>query len=101
LLSPLYVAVIGCVPATRDDVDKVVVALLSVLVPREIPLSKNVTVPVGVAEPVVWVTVAVKVTCCPKTDGFGLEVRLVVEAVGSTLKDTALEALLSNAGFPP
>ena len=41
---------------------------VSVTIPREVEPSKNWTVPVGVPEEPV--TVAVKVTDCPKTDVF-------------------------------
>jgi len=50
----------------------------SVPVPRVVAPSRNVTVPVGVATVVLPVTVAVKVTLCPKTDGFTDEATLVV-----------------------
>ena len=39
LLSPLYVAVIGCVPTERFDVDNFAVPLLSVPPPIDTPLS--------------------------------------------------------------
>ena len=39
---------------------------------------ENVTVPVGVPLPLVGVTVAVKVTDCPKTDGLEALVKVVV-----------------------
>jgi hypothetical protein len=41
--------------------------------------SRKLTVPVGLPAPgAVIVTVAVKVTLCPKTDGFEEDVRLVL-----------------------
>ena len=39
LLSPLYLAVIGCVPTERLEVDNFAVPLLSVALPIDIPLS--------------------------------------------------------------
>lgn len=53
---------------------------LSVPVPRVVPPSENVTVPVGVPEPCA-VTVAVNVTGWPLADGLTEEVRAVVVAV--------------------
>jgi hypothetical protein len=50
---------------------------LSVAVPIVAPPSLNVTVPVGVPE--LPVTVAVNVTGAPESDGFTLEVNVVVE----------------------
>ena len=62
VVSPLYCAVIECEPAASDDVANVAVALVSATGwPSATPLSKKVTVPVGV--PCVEdVTVAVSVT---------------------------------------
>jgi hypothetical protein len=56
---------------------KVATPLLSALVPSVVLPSLKVTVPVGVAE--VPVTVAVNVTDWPESDGFKLEVNVVVE----------------------
>jgi len=39
LLSPLYVAVIGCVPTLRVEIDSIAVPLLSVMLPIDTPLS--------------------------------------------------------------
>ena len=77
-------------PAAKADVVKVATPPLSVLVPMELPPSRNVTVPVGV--PVAGanaVIVAVKVTDCPKSEGFCDEVTTVV-----------VSALLTTCGFP-
>jgi len=52
---------------------------LSVPVPMEVPLSRKVTVPVGVPDPGAEAeTVAVKVTDWPKTEGLAEEVTVVV-----------------------
>src|SRR5712692_3051548 len=49
------------------------------LVSNMVPLSKNVTVPVGIPEPGAFaVTVAVNETGCPKTEGLTLETTVVV-----------------------
>ena len=51
----------------------------SVTVPREVVPSKNSTVPAAVPAPgAVVATVAVKVTDCPKTEGFASDVNAVV-----------------------
>jgi hypothetical protein len=47
-------------------------------VPSVVVPSRNVTGPVSVATVVLPVTVAVKVTDCPKTDGFADEATVVV-----------------------
>ncbi len=81
LASPLYVAVIAlCTPtASEAIVMKAWPLAFKLPTPIELPLSKKVAVPVGVpAPPPLIVTVAVNVTVCPKTEGFGAEVTLVV-----------------------
>ena len=50
----------------------------NVPVPRATVASKNVTVPVGLPVPEVTVTVAVKVTDCPKTDGLVPDTTVVI-----------------------
>ena len=61
---------IACVPVVKDEVVKVATppALSATGAPRFVPLSLNCAVPVGV--PAAELTVAVKVTFCPKLDGF-------------------------------
>jgi ribosomal protein S5 len=72
------VAVIGCTPAERVEVDNFAVPTLSAALPIDFPLSENVTVPVAVE----GVTAAVNVTVCPLTEGFRLEASVVaVEAL--------------------
>src|SRR5262249_32225871 len=51
---------------------------LSAEVPNVVAPSKKVTVPVGVFDPEAGVTVAVKITDCPKTDGLTEEVTALV-----------------------
>jgi hypothetical protein len=58
------------------EVVKVALPLTSVLVPRVVVPSVRVTLPVGV--PVRELTVAVRVTDCPNTEGLTEEVRRVV-----------------------
>ncbi len=75
---------IECVATLKPLVLKVVLPPLNVPVPNVVPPSLNVTVPVGV--PLAGgtgVTVAVKVTDWPNTDGLVEELRLVV--VGGAL----------------
>jgi hypothetical protein len=76
------------VPAASDEV--VIVAVpeaSSVAVPIGEPPSENVTVPVGVTQVPggFGLTVAVKVTGCPTTDGFAEEVTTVAVAVTGTV----------------
>jgi hypothetical protein len=77
--------VIECVPAERLEVEKVATPLaLSAGAPRGVLPSKNVTVPVGVPVPEVGATVAVKVTVCPRGEGFGVEVSEVAVPIKLT-----------------
>ena len=77
-VSPWYKAVMAWIPPLRAAVVRVATPELMVTVPRDVPLSLKVTVPVGVAaEPV---TVAVKVSDCENTEGFADEVRVTDEA---------------------
>ncbi|GAA5610959.1 hypothetical protein Spla01_02106 [Streptomyces platensis] len=75
----------------------------AVSVPPPVPLMTKVTVPVGMPEPGgTGATVAVKVTGCPKTDGSGNEVTVVVVGVRTcctvcvSVPDDAL-----NCALPP
>jgi hypothetical protein len=87
VVSPEYVAVIGSAPSGNVDVvhvaeNVVPVTWVSATVAHPTmgvaePLAKNETAP----PPSVGVTVAVKVTDCPKVDGLGLEASVVVVAV--------------------
>ena len=70
-------------PPGRLLVEKVAAPLpLMVPVPSVVLPSVKVTLPVAV--PPVEVTVAVKVTDCPKAEGLALEVRVVVVVAGLT-----------------
>jgi hypothetical protein len=67
-VSPLYVAVMLCVPGVRVEVDRVAIsAELREELPRFFTPSKKLTVPVGVVLPNSYcgVTVAVRVTVWP------------------------------------
>ena len=64
--------------------------------PNDIPSTENCTVPVGVAVvPPVLVTVAVKVTDCPKIDGFTEEVTVVVVVAHVGMAEVVFEGTLS------
>ena len=66
-------------PTKRLEVDKVAEPLLSVPFPKRIVPSKKLTVPVTVPAPgETALTVAVKVTDCPKTAGLVEDVNAVV-----------------------
>jgi hypothetical protein len=86
LPSPPYTAVIVCVATLSPLVLKVAWPPLSVPVPKVIPPSLNVTVPPGVPLPgALALTVAVKVTPWPHTDGLAEELTLVVVLAGLTV----------------
>jgi hypothetical protein len=80
-VSPLYTAVIECEPTVNADVLKVAEPELKVPVPKVVVPSLKVTVPVGVLLPDVGVTVAVKVTLWPKTEGFAEDTTAVVVVI--------------------
>ena len=74
LASPPYVAVIECLPTERVAMARVARPFDTAPLPRDCEPSKNVTVPVAA----VFEIVAVKVTVCPRLEGSGLEVTVVV-----------------------
>src|SRR5688572_31266336 len=80
LQSPEYTAVIVCDPTVNADVFIVATPTLKATgAPTGVPLSRNCTVPLGVPAPgATALTVAVKVTACPTTDGLTDEVTAVV-----------------------
>ena len=80
LVSPPYTALMVRLPATTAGVASVAVPEpLTVPVPSVVAPSLNVTVPVGVPAPgAVTTTDAVKVTVCPKVEGFSDELVIVV-----------------------
>src|SRR5258707_3541594 len=76
--SLLYWAVMEWEPTASEDVVKVAWPDASVPVPMPVAPSENVTVPVGVgARSHAALTVAVKVTDCPNTEGFADELNTV------------------------
>jgi ribosomal protein L11 len=98
--SPLYVAVMECVPTLRVDRASEAVPALSVAVPIEVAPSKNVTAPVGV--PPVLVTVVESVTDCPDVDGFADDVGalVVVVALFTVCESAVADVLVANDALP-
>ena len=91
-----------CEPAPSEEVVKVAcLEALSVPVPSVVAPSLKVTVPVGVPDPLVGVTVAVKVTACPTVLGFGDEDSAVVVAAWPTVCVSAGEVLPVKLPSPP
>ena len=69
--------------------------------PMALPLSKNWTVPVAVPAPgETAATVAVKVTDCPKTEGFTEDVNAVVALALFTTWLTAVLVLVTKLESP-
>src|SRR5712692_1068280 len=104
LPSPLYVAVMVWLPTVRLEVAQVALAparataLQIVLAP-----SWKVTLPVGEPAPgAVTLTVAVKVTDCPNTDGFWFELSAVeVSALLTTWPPARVPVLVLKLPSPP
>ena len=80
LLSPLYFAVMECVPTDKLDSESCAMLLETVAVPKDVVPSRNVTLPVTVP-PADGTTTAVKTTVWPKLAGliFGETVVVVVD----------------------
>ncbi len=101
LLSPLYSAVMECEPTASDAVVKVAWAEASnVAVPRVEDPSLNVTVPVGVPLDK-ELTVAVKVTDCPNTDGLAEELSAVLVVAWMGPRSSAEFMLFDPESAPP
>jgi len=70
LPSPPYTAVIEWLPTASEEMFNVATPPLNVPVPIVVTPSLNVTVPLGVPDPgALALTVAVKITFCPNTEG--------------------------------
>jgi hypothetical protein len=104
LASPLYFAVIECVPCVSVVLETAATPPLIVTgAPICVALSKNVMVPVSVPA-VADVEVAVKVTVCPAVDGFKEETTLVVVAAVPAAAFTTCDSVgevLEAKGPPP
>jgi hypothetical protein len=87
--------VIEWLPMARDEVVKGAVAPLRGTVPSVVAPSLNVTVPVGVPEPL---TVAVKVTDCPNVLGLREDVSVVFVAPAVVTVVVTVAALLAGLG---
>src|SRR5690242_19943495 len=96
-------AVIWCVPTPRAAVLRAARPPLRPTVPRTVPPSRNVTVPLGVAVPLAARTVAVKVTDWPAVGALVEAARLVSVAVrtGATVTVTADDELPPKPVAPP
>jgi hypothetical protein len=93
-------------PTARAVVEKVVLPVASsVPLPRFVPASAKLTVPVGIAEPEAAVTAAEKVTLLPLTAVVAEAVRVVVVpmpgAAGATVTVTVDETLPRKVVDPP
>lgn len=89
---------IACTPAVRSAVVKVAVPPDKVPVPIPAPPSENVTVPVGVPDPLL--TVAVNVTDVPNDDGFSEEMTVVLVGIPLTTWFSAVDVLGSKVASP-
>ena len=78
-----------CVPTARVEVVNVATPLLRVELPRDVAPSRKFTVPLGVFVNPCAVTVAEKVTACPKLDVLEEEVSAVAVAARLVFKSTA------------
>jgi hypothetical protein len=88
------------VPAARDVVLNVACPeTFSVPVPRVMVPSLNITEPVGT--PPLELTVAVKVTDWPSTDGFSDEAIVALVAARFTVCAKGTEVLAAKLEFPP
>jgi hypothetical protein len=93
-----------CVPTARAEVVNVATPELRVPVPKVVTPSLKVTVPEGVPEPgAAALTVAVRVTVWPKTDGLTDEPSAVVVLSRLTVCVTgeAVLSLVSKLASPP
>ena len=87
----------ACVPTVRVEVESVAMPLLRVLVPSDVPPSKNCTEPVAVEDE----TVAVKVTVCPLFEGLRLDASVVVVPAVFTVWASGKDVLPLWLALPP
>ena len=93
LLLPPYAAVIERLPPASNEVVNVATPFTSTVpVPSVAAPSINVTVPSGIRK-LVSLTVAVKVTDCPKVDGFNEDSTVVVVGPGFITCASVVEVL--------
>ncbi len=102
LPSLLYTAVIECEATESAEVTKVTEPPLNVLVARAVAPSLKVTVPVGVPTPgETALTVAVKVTNWPKTEGLAEDETAVLLLALFTTWLNVEEVLVVKFPSPP
>ena len=90
-----------CVPKERLEVVKVAVPPERVALPIEVPPSRKVTVPVAVpAAGLTALTVAIKFSAWPKSDGFCELVTVVVQLPLLTVWVIAADVLLLKLASP-
>jgi hypothetical protein len=87
------------VPTGRAEVVNEATPFVRFPVPITAPRCSKLTVPLGTL-PNVAFTVAVKVTVWPNTDGFGVEVNMVVVGALLTVCATAAEVLAISVTLP-
>ena len=99
LLSPTYAAEMLWLPTAREGVLRIAVPELSVAVPSIVAPSLNVTVPVGTREEEpAALTVAVKLTCWPNTEGFAEALNVVVVDEAAIFATKRLPVLVFTLG---
>src|SRR5262245_22535192 len=102
LPSPPYTAVIECEPTPNAEVLNVACPPLRVPDPSVAAPSLKVTDPLGVPLPgALALTVAVKVTDWPDTEGLLDETTVVVVFAGLFVSFKALEVLVLKFALPP
>ena len=102
LAEPAKTALMAWFPGARDEVlNWATPAVESVALPSVVAPSMKVTVPVGVVVDCGEATVAVKVTFCPKVEGFSDEVSVVVVGAPLTTSTTVFEVLEPDSVLPP
>src|SRR2546422_3248408 len=95
-----YTTLFRSLPTDREEVAKVAAPPLSVPVPRVVKPSLKVTVPLGVPAPgATGLTVAVKITDWPNTEGLAEEVTVVVVSALLTVCDRERTRLNFRLGY--
>ena len=95
-VSPMYAAVIVCVPTANEETDKDAFPPAIGAVPSAVVPSANCTVPVAV----IGVTVAVKGTACPIVAGFSAEVTCTLDATWLTACVRTADVLAALVASP-
>ena len=97
--SPLYAAVIECVPRASAVAFQTAVPAFTAALPSSVAPSENVTVPVS-APPLV-VTPAENVTAAPYPEGFALDATVVLVVAIWTVCNRVAEVLEVSLESPP